>query len=411
MRVCSLRWYAGAVSDDTGSATELVAGLFLLSTAAAAYEITPSSVLSLIQESLGVSATAAGGLISVMYGTSVLLSLPAGALLDRVDPRKVVAVAGVALAVAGGWGYVAASAGSYFLLLLSRVLGGACYVVVWNAGANLAGSAVSPARRATAVGVFTASAPVGFALGLFGAPLVAGAAGWPAALPAFATVGLLGVVVFLFGARGRSLGVDTETPDRAAFGRLFRNRTVWLLSTLCFLGFSLYLFLNSWLPSYLAEDLGLPLAVSGLLSALFPAVGIVARAASGALSDRLFGGLRRPVVVGAFLVAAPGIAGFVFATSVPAVIALLVVVGYAVQTTLGLLFTYVAEVVDPVVRSTAVALMTSMGLLGAFLAPLVAGAIIETAGYTPAFLVAGAVGVVGIVVAWLTPEVTDVNPA
>ena len=399
------------MSDDTGSAVGLVAGLFLLSTAAAAYEITPSSVLSLIQDSLGVSATAAGALISIMYGTSVLLSLPAGALLDRAGPRKVVTIAGVALALAGAWGYLAATAGSYLLLLLSRVLGGACYVVVWNAGANLAGSAVSPKNRATAVGVFTASAPVGFALGLFGAPIVAGAAGGPAALPAFATIGLLGVAVFLFGARGRSLGVDTETPDRAAFVRLFRDRTVWLLSTLCFLAFSLYLFLNSWLPSYLSEGLGLPLAASGLLSALFPAVGIVARAGSGALSDRLFGGLRRPVVVGAFLVAAPGVAGFVFASGVPAIIALLVIVGYAVQTTLGLLYTYIAEVVDPAVRSTAVALMTSMGLLGAFSAPLVAGVIIETAGYAPAFLVAGAVGVVGIFVAWLTPEAADVKPA
>jgi nitrate/nitrite transporter NarK len=259
--------------------------------------------------------------------------------------------------------------------------------------------------------VFTASAPVGFALGLFGAPIVAGIAGWPAALPAFATIGLVGVVVFLFGARGRSLGVDTETPDRAAFVRLFRSRAVWLLSTLCFLAFSLYLFLNSWLPSYLSEGLGLPLAASGLLSALFPAVGIVARAGSGALSDRVVGGRRRPVVVVAFLVAAPGVAAFVFASGVPAVIALLVVVGYAVQTTLGLLYTYIAEVVDPAVRTTAVALMTSMGLLGAFSAPLVAGIIIEHAGYGPAFLVGGAVGAVGVLVAWLTPEVTDVSPA
>ncbi|MFB6221261.1 MAG: nitrate/nitrite transporter [Halolamina sp.] len=388
----------------------MVAGLFLISTAAAAYEITPSSVLSLIQASLGVSPTAAGGLISVMYATSVVLSLPSGALVDRVGPRRVVTAAGVALAVAGVWGWAAAEAGSYLLLLLSRVLGGGCYVTIWNAGANVAGNAVGPDHRATAVGVFTASAPVGFSVGLFGAPIVAGAASWPVAFPAFATVGLLGVVLFLLSSRGRSLGVDAETPDRAAFRDLFSNRTVWLLSTLCFLGFALYLFLNSWLPSYLADGLGLSLSASGLLTALFPAVGIVARTVSGAVSDRLFGGRRRPVVLTAFLLATPGVAAFVLASAIPAIIALLVVVGFAIQTTIALLFTYVAEVVDPTVRSTAVALVTSVGLLGAFVAPLAAGAIIERVGYEPTFLVAGVVGAVGIVVAWLTPEVSDVRP-
>jgi predicted MFS family arabinose efflux permease len=399
------------VSDSSGSATGLVVGLFIISVAAAAYEITPSSVLSLIQESLGVSPTAASGLISIMYATSVFISLPSGAVMDRVGPRKMVTAAGIALVIAGIWGWAAATAGSYVLLLLSRVVGGACYVIVWNAGANLSGTVVGPERRATAVGFFTASAPVGFSLGLFGAPLIAATSSWPVALPAFATLGLVGVALFLVSSRGRSLGGDAETPDRAAFVRLFRDRTVWLLSALCFLGFALYLFLNSWLPSYLAEGLGLSLAASGLLTALFPAMGIIARTMSGAVSDRLFGGRRRPVVLGAFLIATPALAGFVVAMTVPAIIALLVVVGFAVQTTLGLLFTYVAEVVEPAVRSTAVALLTSVGLLGAFLAPLGAGAIIEAFGYPPAFIVAAVVSAIGVLVAWRTPEATGVDLA
>ncbi len=389
----------------------MVAGLFLISTAAAAYEITPSSVLSLIQDSLGVTPTAAGALISVMFATAVVLSLPAGALLDRVGPRRMVTIAGVALALAGVWGWAGAKAGSYQMLLLSRVLGGACFVVVWNAGANLAGSTVPSQHRATAVGVFTASGPVGFSVGLFGAPVVAAATSWPVALPAFASIGLLGVALFLVSSRGRSLGVDAETPDRAAFRTLFGDRTVWLLATLCFLGYALYLFLNSWLPSYLAEGLGLSLSASGLLTALFPAVGIIARTTSGAISDRLFDGSRRQVVIVAFLVATPGVAAFNVASTVPAIIALLVLVGFAVQTTIGLLFTYVAEVVEPSVQSTAVALLTSVGLLGAFLAPLAAGAIIERVGYEPTFLVAGGVAALGVGVAWLAPEVGKDGPA
>lgn len=54
----------------------LVVGLFLLSTAAAAYEIAPASVLPLIRASLDIDATAASWLVSVMYATAVIASVP-----------------------------------------------------------------------------------------------------------------------------------------------------------------------------------------------------------------------------------------------------------------------------------------------------------------------------------------------
>jgi predicted MFS family arabinose efflux permease len=378
--------------------------VFTLSTAAGAYEIAPASVLPLVRESLAVGPTAASWLVSVMYLTAVVASVPVGVALDRVSVRKAVAAAGVALLVAGAWGWLAAVAGAYWWLFASRILGGFCYVVVWNAGANLVGQAVEADLRATAVGVFTASAPVGFALGQFGSPLVAAPLGWPATLPAFAAIATLGVGVFLLSTRGRSLAVDTATPSREQLGELFKNRGAWTLYVLCFLAFSLYLFLNSWLPSFMTDQLGFPLALSGLLTALFPAVGVVSRTSGGFLSDRLFAGRRRPVAILSFVVAAPVVVGFVAVEGIAVVVALLVVAGFAIQLSIGLLYTYVAEVVAPAVRTTAISMLTSVGLLGAFLAPIVGGEIIDAAGYRPAFLLAGAVAVVGVVLAWYAPD-------
>jgi predicted MFS family arabinose efflux permease len=380
--------------------------MFLLSSAAGAYEIAPASVLPLVRESLGVGPTAAGWLVSVMYLTAVVASVPVGVALDRVSVRAAVAVAAVALLVAGAWGWLAAVAGAYWWLVASRILGGFSYVVVWNAGANVVGQAVEPDLRATAVGVFTASAPVGFALGQFGSPLVAAPFGWPAVLPAFASIATVGVVVFLLSTRGESLAVETAAPSREEFVRLLGNRAAWTLYALCFLAFSLYLFLNSWLPSYLTDHLGVSLALGGLLTALFPAVGVVSRTSGGVLSDRLFDGKRRPVALLSFAVAAPAVFGFVAVTGVGPVVALVVVAGFAVQLSIGLLYTYVAEVVAPAVRTTAISMLTSVGLLGAFLAPLVGGEIIDRAGYEPAFLLAGAVAVAGVALAWYAPEST-----
>jgi predicted MFS family arabinose efflux permease len=381
----------------------LIAGLFLLSAAAAAYEIVPASVTPLVRESLGIGAAAAGFLVTVMYATSVFASVPAGVALDRVGVTRAVVVAGVALLVAGAWGYTAAVEGAYWWLVASRGLGGLAYVVVWNAGASLVGEIVAPDTRATAVGVFTASAPLGFAMGQIGGPRIAALAGWPAVLPAFAALAVVGMGVFLVAARGYQFEVTAEAPDRAALVELARNRGLWTLCLLCFIGFDLYLVLNSWLPSYLVEELGVGLALSGLLTALFPAVGIVARTSGGVISDRLFDGRRRPVVVLAFGVVTPSVFGFVVTTRIGIVVGLVIAAGLGVQLAIGLLFSYVTEIVSREVRTTAVSLLTTASLAGAGLAPVVAGTLIERVGYRPTFLVAGVVGAVGLAVALRAP--------
>jgi nitrate/nitrite transporter NarK len=384
----------------------LVAGMFVLSAAAGAYEIAPASVVPLVRDGLGIGPTAAGWLVSVMYLTAVVLSVPVGVALDRFDVRNGVTVAAVALLVAGVWGWLAARDGAYWSLFASRVLGGVAYVVFWNAGADLIGQAVDPDVRATAVSTFTASAPVGFALGQFGGPLVAGAFGWPAIFPVFATIAVLGVATFLAATAGESFrgAIDTPSPSRAQFEQVFTDRAVWTLSALSFLGFSLYLFVNSWLPSYLTSELDVSLALAGALTALFPAMGVVSRTSGGVLSDRIFDGRRKPVVLASFLLTAPAIGGFVAFTAVGAVVALTVVSGFAIQLALGLLYTYVTELVPDEVTGTAISVMTSIGLFGAFLAPIVAAEIITARGYQSAFLAAFGLAMVGIALAWFAPK-------
>ncbi|KAB1190493.1 MFS transporter [Haloferax sp. MBLA0076] len=393
-------------TDDTSryEAVGLLTGFFVLSTAAAAYEIAPASVFPVIQASLGIDGSTAGLLVSIMYATAVVTSIPIGIVLDRFSVRRVVFFGAVALSVAGAWGWYAATAGAYLSLLVSRVLGGLAYVIFWNAGANAVGSAVESRHRATAVGVFTASAPVGFALGQFGSPLIEDVAGWPAVFPLYAALCVVGVTIFLLATRRHVPGVDAAAPDRAALRELFTSRAVWIVCVLCFLAYSLYLFVNTWLPSYLVDAFDVSLATSGLLTALFPAIGAVARSSSGVISDRVFGGKRRPVILSSFVVATPAIVAFVFISQLGLVIGAVVVVGFAIQLITGLIFSYIVELVAPTVRTTAVSLLTSIGLLGAFAAPIVAGAIIDWAGYSLAFFVAGGVALMGVLLALRAPE-------
>lgn len=381
----------------------LIGATTLISIGLAGYEIAPASVTPLVRESLAVSPTAAGLLVGIMFGTAVIASLPAGMVLDRTNSRNAMAVAVLTLVVAGVWGWAAARSGDYRSLVGSRVVGGVAYVVVWNTGIDIVGRSVGETRRATAIGVFTASGPVGFALGQGAGPVIAAWFGWPAIFLAFTGLALPGLAVFWPTSRGlgRS-GADVPTLDE--FGSVLRNRGVWLVGGLGFLGYALYLFVNSWGGSYLTAEVGLSLGVSGLLVAVFPAVGVLARISSGILSDHLFGGRRQPVVLWSFSVAAPLVLGLTHLQSVPVLVGILLLAGFAIQLTIGLSFTYARELVDRHVAATAVAFLTSIGLAGGFLAPIAGGAIIDVAGYETAFFVAGCLAICGVVLAWWAPE-------
>lgn len=382
----------------------LLAGAILMSAGLGAYELVPASVTPLIRASLEVSASEAGLLVSVMFGTAVLASIPVGIVLDRTNSRHAIAVAVGLLLVAGVWGWQAATAGAYWSLVASRILGGIAYVVVWNAGIDIVGRSFDPARQGTAVATFTASGPIGFAIGQGTGPIVAEQFGWPAIFPIFTGIAFVGVIIFWPMSRGSGRATGAPAPTLSDLSSVVTNRRVWTVGLLGFLAYALYLFVNSWAPSYLTEDLQLSLELSGALVALFPAVGVLSRVSGGILSDTFFGGRRRPIVLLSFLVATPIIAGFTAIQTIPVVITALLTVGFAIQLCLGLVFAYIRELVDPAVAATAVAFLTSVGLAGAFIAPIAGGRLIDISNYETAFLIAGALGVLGVLLAWYAPE-------
>jgi nitrate/nitrite transporter NarK len=134
-------------------------------------------------------------------------------------------------------------------------------------------------------------------------------------------------------------------------------------------------------------------------------MGVLSRVGGGAISDRLLGGRRVPVLRAAFLVSLPTVAAVAWTRRLAVVVGTLVVAGFVVQLTFGVVYSYVREVVDPAVTGTALAFLTTAGISGAFSAPLVAGALIEwSGGYAAAFAYAGLLVSLGLALSWAAPE-------
>lgn len=388
-----------------GGPWDVVLGLGVLIAAVNAYYIVPAGVLPVIREQLALGPATAGLLVSVMFGAQMLLGVPVGMLIDRVDNRRAVAVATLAILALYAWSWRAAAAGDFWTLMLSRGLAAPVTAAIWTAGVNIIGRAFDPARQATAVGVFSGGPAAGFAVGLLTGPLVAERFGWAAIFAVYAVPAAVGCVLFWATSRRLDISVgDTATARLADFRELFTTATVWTVALVAFVGFSLYAFVTSWVPTYLSEVVGVSLAEGGLLAAFFPAVGAVARAGSGAVSDRLFGHRRRPVVLLAFAVSAPAVFLVVLVETVALLLLALTVAGLFLQLGLGLAYPLARETADPAVAATGVAFTTSMATFGGFVAPPVGGLLIAGAGYSVAFGAALALGLAGAALAFFVPD-------
>lgn len=366
----------------------------------------PASVLTLIMDDLGIGPTRASWLVSLTLLSPAIMALPVGLSLDRLDNRVILLIGTVLVAVSGIWSWQTALSGAYTELLASRLLTGVGIAMTWTAGATIVSGAFAGGRAATATGIYTASAPLGYVVGQAVPPFVAEYWNWEANFGLFAVAVAASFALFgIVGYRTASVAEAGATPRLSDFRHVFTHRGVWIVALMSFVAYSLNLFFNSWMPTYLSAELGFSIAESGVLVALFPAMGVLARTSGGVISDRWLNGRRRPVPLGAFLVTVVLVVVVSVAQTPPVLAALMVLSGYFVQLGIGLFYTHVRELVDDFVAGSAIAVLTMASFTGGFSAPAIAGWLIERTGaYLPTFGYAFGLAVLGVGLALVVPE-------
>lgn len=389
-----------------GGRYAVLATTFLVSLFVAGVQIMPASVLTLVMSDLGATPTEAGWLVSLTLLMPAVLALPVGYGLDRFDNRYILALGVFIVVTVNVWAWKPALRGAFVELLAVRLATGVGIIMTWVSGANLVAEAFAEGDTATATGVYTASAPLGYVVGQALPPLVANSAGWEANFPVFAAaIGFSGLLFVLTAARTAAPAPSAGSAGLADFGRVIRRRAVWIVALMSFVAYSLNLLFNSWMPTYLTEQLGYSIEDSGILVALFPFMGFLARTTGGVVSDRLLDERRRPVPLGSFALTAPIIVVMAVTETPLIVVVLLVLSGYFAQMGVGLFYTHVTELVDEHVAGSAIAVLTMASFTGGFTAPIIAGWLIERSGsYLTFFLFALGLSALGVTLTWVVPE-------
>jgi sugar phosphate permease len=324
------------------------------------------------------------------------MALPAGWFTDRLGVRFTFALGQL---VVGSMIALAAWSPDYGLLLFLLVLGGFGFSVLNPATGRAVVEWFPPRERGIAMGVKQTGLTLGGLAAALILPLIARAWSWRHAL---ATAGLLSLASAMLVAifyRSQPAHPSAAPVERARLSELgeFLRRPPVLVVFGCGLALSIA---QSSLMAYLVLYAKDSFDVSAVRAAQFLAIaqigGTVSRVLWGVVSDRSFGGRRRPGVVASAAIGAAAYATLALGSSLPTwlVYPLAFVAGAGAFGWVGLYFALVAEIGGPRHAGLLTGAATACSWSGTLIGPPIFGLVLEaTGGYAVSWLILTTVAV------------------
>ena len=339
------------------------------------------AIAPLIRDSLGLSMTQAGSFLSAYYVGAALMSLPAGWMADRWGVASTM-VAGQAVIALGL--FTVSGSGSFAALIAIMILAGTGYGMLNPTTAKAVISWFPRRQRATVVGLKQVGLPLGGAVGALLMPPLALWMGWRVAVALSAgLIGLLAGLTWLCYRDPPRSELEAPARQEGSMRAVLRNRDLWLVSTTTLVFAGMQTVWMAFLVLYLQETVRVPLVTAAGYLVMAQVTGMIGRVAFGLLSDRLFGGRRRIVLVIAgvgstvcsLLMAATGPG-----TSARLLAPLALCFGFFGIGWNGVQHTLMAELAGPRAAGTALGLGLAVSSLGVSVWPPLFGLLVERAG-------------------------------
>jgi MFS transporter, FSR family, fosmidomycin resistance protein len=350
------------------------------------YPATFYLLLPLIGNELGLNYSQIGLIMTCQYVASAIANVPGGVLVDTVG-RK-----GLLMAVSLFWigfPYLLISfTHSYAMLLVCVALVGFGNSL-WHPTAIPTLGRRYPERKGLALSIHGMGGNVGDAV----APVLIGAAlgffTWREVVVMNLVPGLVVALLLLaflgtlrLGAKKTEGEVQSLATYLAGLRVLLRNRALVLLSTGSAFRTMTQSALLTFLPVYLANDMGYsPLWVGACLFAL-QAAGFAASPIAGHLSDRVG---RKQILVGSMLATAVVLAAMAFTGGSPLFIALVAVLGFFLYATRPVIQAWLLEATPRNMAGSSIGVLFGAQAVGAAIGPLLGGLVADRWGLLATF--------------------------
>ena len=347
-------------------------------------------------EGLDLSRGQVGLFLPAVYLGGVLMSLPAGWLTDRLGVRLTL---GGGLLVIGVLVLAAASAPGLPALLGALVAAGFGFSVLNPSSGKAVIEWFPPRGRGLAMGIKQTGLTLGGLTAALALPPVAQSLDWRRALATAGAVSLVAaaLVLVVYRTPGPSTEARSASWPRLVELGIFMRRPGVLVVFVSGLALSTaQSSVLAYLALYAKETFALSAVAAGQVLALAQLGGTASRLAWGAISDRFFGGRRRPGVVVSALIGALAFCLLALGATLPsaAAVPLAVVAGAGAFGWVGLYFALVAEIGGARYAGLLTGVAVAFAWSGVLVGPPVFGLLLEVTGsYACPWLVLAAVAV------------------
>ena len=373
------------------------------------YPATFYLLLPIIGNELGLSYSQIGLIMTCQYIASAVANIPGGMLVDTVG-RK-----GLLMAVSLFWvGFPYLLIGfthNYPMLLICVALVGFGNSL-WHPTAIPTLGTRYPDRKGLVLSLHGMGGNVGDAI----APVVIGAAlaifSWRQVVVLNVAPGLV-VALLMFALLGTiQLGpkkAHGESQSLAQYMRglrqLLRNRALVLLSVGSSFRTMTQTALLTFLPVYLANDMGYSPAVTGACLFALQAAGFAAAPVAGHMSDRMG---RKHIMMASLAMTAVVLIGMAVAGKSPAFIALIAVLGFFLYATRPVLQAWLLETTPKNMGGSSIGVLFGAQAVGAALGPWIAGMIADRQGLSATFyFLAFTIVIANVFVIWMPKTQAD----
>jgi MFS family permease len=359
------------------------------------------ALLPSLRDAYGLSLTAGGLLITVLWVAYAIGQLPGGILTDRLGERDVLIASTAISAVLLSFFVLADSVAIVFAATALFGLGTALYGVARFTAA----AALYPDNDGTAIGVTLAAGQIGNALLPVAAGAITAATAWQFGfgftVPIFVAVTALLWLALpsdLSAGDGDVGGLSSELISEVLAE--VRRPTIVTTAIVLTLGFGMWQAFTGFYPTYLIERKGLSPTVAASLFGLYFALGIGIQPAAGAAYDRF--GIRRTlpvlfVIVIGGLAALPALEGFWPLAGITVVLSFML-------GNIAVLLPYLTTQLPDEIQGTCLGLIRTTYMTIGAVSPLAFGAIADRGFFDEAFWLLAAGLAINLVFVFRLPD-------